>query len=1186
VLTDTDDQIFRYDYLLWHYQEAIFREIQKASLAAAQVGGRNGNMTFQLALCHMLGFGTLAQPEKAVEMIEEARQLGHPVAAIFGEQLCSGVAGQPAETYTSCVIAGLREGMMGSPPGSQLLRALFRADVAAAHRVIDAGVDAGAATTADCCSPLHMLFVFGGEAWAAGERMLAQRNPYLLSKDSVNREAYNSLLDLPCTAVHRLHAQWPLELTGTPLAFAIATASEPAVRALLALGADPCTNIYSFAVGDKRSYWTALHLAVSLHAPTLLRLLLNAMRAGGRNTSGLALFPLGCALPFASKLERYAMYGTQLANQRLLETVELITLAGAAGTSLAGMTPLMQAIDFADVDVVTALVTRYPEIVQWVFRDPENTREWILPVHFAAQLAGRSKDFDGAMEILALLVGLDVQGAHSTDNLGRTPLHFAAAGNSPVAAEWLVGSGGADINVRDKRGRRPLHFVSTVSTAGFLIAAGAVLDACDDYDWTVLHHVCERGSIDVVNYLIERGALLTADAHRGVLNASILGRSNEIVYALLLHGVSVRDSTSSPPPLYVAATVARLDIVQTLLDAGADATARGECGRTTLHAAAEVGNVRTLRLLLAAGPSESEAVHEWVNARDDFGQTALHLAAGTADVTIAELLLGHGADQVLQDMWGRTPLHVAAKADASGVVGGVDGQSDVFDKLAFCQLLVEERCDALTMRDGNQRLPWQATWSPLPAKRDFELLELFFAARFDRAVQQFASSTGYPTVADVLTAAIRHGDAQGLVTSLVAQRDGFGTHITGMLLSQAVSLLPERADTPRVAAELDSDAEPMWRRDQDVWVAPWSLPFLPQQVIRFDGLHSLDVPNDSLVAVPANRWWSSVDEMRQHSLDGGVPMLPQPQPEAVRRRESLKPLSWVKERSPGRLRLLVKKWVPGRLEAIPEPAGPEADTVETAELAANFAVELSADPPSPRIRGQDEGERGVDHAAMDLSVVSAIVRHLGAIEEDRKACELLVADSDSASPPSTPPGAPKAAAEEEEEVEDESGTEVFELSAAPPSPPPPQLRDADEERVAARRDLLVALAAIRHFDIIEENQKAREYLPSPPQFGSGAEPEATAEEAAERIVGAMSAYSWRTDERVWGATRERLEKLEAYHQELRDFVIAGAEEGASTRTIIDRGEAEADAVYELSAEPPSPRMGANGCLRASGPMAR
>jgi hypothetical protein len=159
-----------------------------------------------------------------------------------------------------------------------------------------------------------------------------------------------------------------------------------------------------------------------LHASTLLRLLFDAMRAGDHNMSSLALFPLGCALPFASKLERYAMYGTQLAKQRLLVTVELITLARASGTSLVGMTPLMQAIDFADVDVVSALVTRYPKIVQRVFLDSE------MPVHFAAQLAGRSKDFDGAMEILALLVGLDVQGAHSTDNMGRTPLHFAATG--------------------------------------------------------------------------------------------------------------------------------------------------------------------------------------------------------------------------------------------------------------------------------------------------------------------------------------------------------------------------------------------------------------------------------------------------------------------------------------------------------------------------------------------------------------------------------------------------------------------------------------------------------------------------------------------------------------------------------------------------------------------------------------
>jgi hypothetical protein len=59
-----------------------------------------------------------------------------------------------------------------------------------------------------------MPFVFGDKAWATGVRMLRPRNPHPGSKRSVGYEAYDSLLDLPCTAVYRLHPQWPLELTG------------------------------------------------------------------------------------------------------------------------------------------------------------------------------------------------------------------------------------------------------------------------------------------------------------------------------------------------------------------------------------------------------------------------------------------------------------------------------------------------------------------------------------------------------------------------------------------------------------------------------------------------------------------------------------------------------------------------------------------------------------------------------------------------------------------------------------------------------------------------------------------------------------------------------------------------------------------------------------------------------------
>ncbi|KAF8242559.1 ankyrin, partial [Wilcoxina mikolae CBS 423.85] len=167
----------------------------------------------------------------------------------------------------------------------------------------------------------------------------------------------------------------------------------------------------------------------------------------------------------------------------------------------------MQAIDFEDYDVALALVTCYPVLVRQKFYDPIN-HEWNLPVHYAAEIAGRSKDLDSAIEILRLIVEHDPDGLQvlsSTDSRGRTPLHLAVTGQSHRAVEWLI-EHGADVNAIDNRGRHPLHYVSAAHIMDLLLSSGACLDARDKDGLSPLHHVCWRDSLDVLNMFIERGA--------------------------------------------------------------------------------------------------------------------------------------------------------------------------------------------------------------------------------------------------------------------------------------------------------------------------------------------------------------------------------------------------------------------------------------------------------------------------------------------------------------------------------------------------------------------------------------------------------------------------------------------------------------------------------------------------------
>jgi ankyrin repeat protein len=88
-------------------------------------------------------------------------------------------------------------------------------------------------------------------------------------------------------------------------------------------------------------------------------------------------------------------------------------------------------------------------------------------------------------------------------------------------------------------------------------------------------------------------------------------------------------------PLHAAAASRRLEIVQMLLQAGADPNARQQEDFTPLHEAAATGQLELARLLLDRG-----AV---VNLRSAHGKTALGYALQHGKTEVAGLLRSHGA---------------------------------------------------------------------------------------------------------------------------------------------------------------------------------------------------------------------------------------------------------------------------------------------------------------------------------------------------------------------------------------------------------------------------------------------------------------------------------------------------------------------------------------------------------------
>ena len=210
---------------------------------------------------------------------------------------------------------------------------------------------------------------------------------------------------------------------------------------------------------------------------------------------------------------------------------------------------------------------------------------------------------------------------------------------------------------RERRGRvvaQPNHPIHAAITAGdtaevarLLDADAGSIDVGDANGASPLHRAVARGSSELVELLLQRGADVHAvlSAARGLggsfwtdLQAIDLAlwdgrrpRDMRIVAALLAHGAT-RDLT-------VAAALGDIEHVRRCLDADpARIRETRPSGRRPLSAAIEAGHEAIARLLLERGAGPT-----WGEPTAPKGR-ALHAAASAGNRELVELLLQRGAD--------------------------------------------------------------------------------------------------------------------------------------------------------------------------------------------------------------------------------------------------------------------------------------------------------------------------------------------------------------------------------------------------------------------------------------------------------------------------------------------------------------------------------------------------------------
>ncbi|XP_067653868.1 inversin-like [Haliotis asinina] len=240
----------------------------------------------------------------------------------------------------------------------------------------------------------------------------------------------------------------------------------------------------------------------------------------------------------------------------------------------------------------------------------------------------------------------------------RTPVMQAAWKGHRDVVEFLVGRG-ADVSLVDSNGNNVLHFACAggdLETVKLILSMNVVnINSRGWYNKTPVMMALGSGHRDVVEFLVGRGADVSLVDRNGnnVLLWACIGGDLETVKLILSLNVGDVDINYkgwySRTPVMQAAWKGHRDVVEFLVDRGADVSLVDSNGNNVLHFACAGGDLETVKLILSMNVVN-------INSRGWKNKTPVMWAAGSGHRDVVEFLVGGGADVSLVDRWGNNVL--------------------------------------------------------------------------------------------------------------------------------------------------------------------------------------------------------------------------------------------------------------------------------------------------------------------------------------------------------------------------------------------------------------------------------------------------------------------------------------------------------------------------------------------------